>query len=614
MATASQITMMREISAAGDRERTGALDVEWDGAKASLFFIFGHANHVEFETADGRKLVGGDALNAMVQELPNDFHVAPWRRAMVTDDTVRCTAEDLMFLFRRDPSKNATRTLGHQEPPPVVETPPPPPPPDLRLESPAAVGAGAGAPGADVGVVASSTAAAGAAGGADPAGTRVSGADEIPFDLEGFPLLPHGQALFSDAASNVTNLEAAIPHLPDSLILLTCGDRRGAAIVVRGAVTDAVCVGSTGGHLGDDAARELFNTTDGTLAAHRLDDAAVAEALPVLWRSPRACAPVPGQWINPDGFVAGVRAAGYTCALLVSESKEPGVALFNGGDLVAVYTAARPAPLNTLAAVRQLLRASGARATLVGVPASAGREPEIGGTSFPLVMPSALEPWLGAVESPTVDQAPAPEQAPPAEPALAVVEQLPADHAANDGAAAVADHTAPPAPPETAAWGVRGRGRPAEQPAEPEPPAFTFGSIDEGRFGYQPAVFVLPDAVEPSEAATASGVSQAAETEPSAPLATLGAMGDDTEFVPTRVDVDIEGLRTELIGIANVWLGEADAGQVAAVVLAARPGVDDFVSAIKNIASMEIPDHEHAVVRAMAREMHFRAAEVLCGV
>jgi hypothetical protein len=120
-------------------------------------------------------------------------------------------------------------------------------------------------------------------------------------------------------------------------------------------------------------------------------------------------------------------------------------------------------------------------------------------------------------------------------------------------------------------------------------------------------VFSLPETTE-----AAPPPPPPADPDPAAELASEHpAQG---EFVPARVDVDIDGLRTELIGIADVWLGEADAAPVAAAIMGARPGVDDFVAAIAAIASMEIPGHENAVVRAMAREMHFRAAEVLCGV
>jgi hypothetical protein len=86
------------------------------------------------------------------------------------------------------------------------------------------------------------------------------------------------------------------------------------------------------------------------------------------------------------------------------------------------------------------------------------------------------------------------------------------------------------------------------------------------------------------------------------------------EFVPPRLEIDIDGLRAELTAIAVTWLGADDAAAVAAAIDATRPGVDDFVSTIASIGAMEIPNHENAVLRAMAREMHYRATEVLCGV
>ena len=102
---------------------------------------------------------------------------------------------------------------------------------------------------------------------------------------------------------------------------------------------------------------------------------------------------------------------------------------------------------------------------------------------------------------------------------------------------------------------------------------------------------------------------------PSDPTGMTGVEAREaTEFVPARLDIDVDALRTELTDIATVWLGEDDAAPVAEAIGAARPGVDDFVSTIRAIGAMEIPGHESAVVRAMAREMHYRASEVLCGV
>jgi hypothetical protein len=341
----------------------------------------------------------------------------------------------------------------------------------------------------------------------------VDAARPVPFDLAGFPLLPLGSALFSDVASNIEGLDQALPHLPSCLIVLTAPDARGAVLVAEGAAVDAVWVDEAHCLVGADAARAVFGARAGTVAAHSVDDPRLVGATPILWQAPRLCAAVPGQSINMERFVAGVRTAGCSCALLVSGSADPGVALFGDGALVAVYSANKPAPVSTKAALGRLLRASGARVTLLGAGVTAGRDVEIGGTTFPLIA-----------------------------------------QATQYGSAPVAD----------------------------------------------------VDAGGPAAALSQPPVGEA-------PAATCSA-DDSSEFVPTRVDVDIDALRTELTGIADAWLGKDDAAPVAAVILSARPGVDDFVAAIQVIASMDIPGHDNAAIRAMAREMHYRAAEVLCGV
>jgi hypothetical protein len=469
MATESQTTMLRELSAAGDRERTGALDVEWDGTRASLFFTFGQASHAELERADGRKLVGNDALSALVEELPADFRVAPWRRAKVADDTLRCTTEELMFLFRRD----NTITAGNGAKPTATAK-------RKSKESRRAAG----------------TPTDGVAG--DPPQAVVEAA---PFHLSGFPLLPLGKALFADQASRVEGLDRAVPHLPDCLIVLDASHARGAVLVAGASVADAVWVDGSVGLLGGDAAVAVFGAGVGSVAAHAIDDPRVVAAVPILWRAPRLWATVPGRSVAVDSLLAGVRSAGSSCALLAAGSDDPGVALFSEGELVAVYTESKPAPVTTKAALGRLLKAPGAQVTLLRTDADASAPLEIGGITFPLLVGDA-------------------------------------------------------APGEELETTV------AEAPAAPR-----------------------------GEATVAFA-----------------------DFVPTRVEVDIDALRAELISIAHVWLGKDDAAAVAAAINNARPGVDDFVAAIQEIASLDIPGHENAVMRAMAREMHFRAAEVLCGV
>jgi hypothetical protein len=102
---------------------------------------------------------------------------------------------------------------------------------------------------------------------------------------------------------------------------------------------------------------------------------------------------------------------------------------------------------------------------------------------------------------------------------------------------------------------------------------------------------------------------------PALPGTALPVSADpDTAFVPVRIDVDIDGLRSELTGIAMDWLGAADAVPVAEAIAATPPGVDDFVLTIASIREMEILGRANPVVRAMTREMHYYATEVLCGV
>ncbi len=147
-------------------------------------------------------------------------------------------------------------------------------------------------------------------------------------------MLPLGRALFSDDADNIEGLDKAVPHLPNCLVVLTAAAARGAVLVAGGAVVDAVWVDDAAWLVGVDAARAVFGAREGNVAAHSVDDPRLVAATPMLWRAPRLCAAVPGRSVNVESFVAGVRAAGSSCALLVAESADPGVALFNEGALV----------------------------------------------------------------------------------------------------------------------------------------------------------------------------------------------------------------------------------------------------------------------------------------
>ena len=559
MASTSQITIMRELSAAGDRERTGALDVEWEGARASLFFIFGHANHVEFERADGEKLVGTEALTAIVAELPEEFRVSPWRRAMVTDDTLRCTAEELMFMFRRDPAKST----GRGGPQPSSEDAPAEELPSATVEE-EAVAPSAAAPsddGFDTQPEEAETENAAVLAEDSPAEAEASTEPEtsgVPFGVADFPTLPLGAALFSDAAANVEGLAGAVPHLPDSLIVLSAPSARGVVVVSGGSVIDAVWVNESTALLGDEAAGAVFSATEGTIAAHQVADGNLLTDVPALWRpQPSPGAETAGAPEASAGLDTPAADAGAPSAQLDTADAESATATAE-----ATATDAEAAPAETALAETDTAVTEAGTGAVEPDHVSRGRVPEAAVFTLPDV--------------PDTSAAPAPDAAtaPPTDDVEVGTETVGPQTAAESVDTATAAETA----------GTEGTTE-VDIAAEAQ------------------------HATEDSAAGVATGDAELAAPPSDEQLTSAAA-----EFVPARVEVDIDSLRAELVGIADVWLGEADAAPVAAAIQAARPGVDDFVAAIQAIASMEIPGHEHAVVRAMAREMHFRAAEVLCGV
>ncbi|MDQ6846662.1 MAG: hypothetical protein M3019_03640 [Candidatus Dormibacteraeota bacterium] len=643
MATISaHATMLREISAAGDRERTGALDVDWEGAHATLFFMFGHPTHVVFETVDGRTLDGEAALNAILDELPTEFRVAPWRRAMVTDDTLHCSAEDLMGLFQRRhavPDTNGQTT----DPAPTAVAP--------VAETFAPAGVPASQPAAP------------------PLPTG-----RLPFGLSDFPLLPLATVLWTDAAAQVVNLETAVPRLPDSLLVLSGPTCKGAALIAGGTVTDAVWVNASSGQLGDQAAHLLMTSLEGTLTAYRIEDLRLVSALPMLWRSPRLGSGLPAGWLNTDDVVAEVRTSSRSCGLLV-ESADPGVALFQAGELVAVYTEGQPWAATSMATLRSLLHAPDARVSVIGDVAGPSSAPDGADAQTPETQaPQAQAPEPAA---PVAEATAAP--APPAEqvtilptgytsatvvdePGAAVEQSADTGSVDADGEAAALQPMADAAPAPTKGWGRKGRAKAAFRKDDAASDATTAGAdagaaVEVADFAVvEPATNgaetyaddpadASPEAATESDAAPeadAQPVFKVLETEAPVPDASIADLQfepavftiadlsessaaepnemagvearEATEFVPARLDIDVDALRAELTDIATVWLGEDDAAPVVKAISAARPGVDDFVATIAAISTMEVPGHESAVVRAMAREMHYRATEVLTGV
>jgi hypothetical protein len=139
--------------------------------------------------------------------------------------------------------------------------------------------------------------------------------------------------------------------------------------------------------------------------------------------------------------------------------------------------------------------------------------------------------------------------------------------------------------------------------AEPDDEAHAAGASDEARDDepstpeMEPAVVAAPRHEE-TAAAFESGVDS-------------GFFQRDEPVGSQYVDFD--EVRSELVQIGVVWLGEANAVQVTALLSSTRSTIDDFVATIDTIRGLHIDGQDPASIQAMAREMHQQAAERLCG-
>jgi hypothetical protein len=691
--TSAPTALLEEIAATRDSQRSGAIDVDWNGVRASIYFVFGQPSHATFAGLEGEETVGNAALDRLLAEVPDGAAVNSWRRVMIPEDTLRCSIDELY-------ARCAERTAG----PAAADASPPSRP-------------------------------------------------VVPFRVGDFPILPLGTSLWSDAAANIVHLDLLAPQLPDSLIVLTAPGCRAVAVVAHGAIVDAVWVSDSVGLVGGDAARALMSTGEGTVSGYGLDDDRLLMSLPLLWRAPRSIAGLHAEWLDTDRLLADFRAEGRSCALLVSGAAE-GVALVDEGTLVATYTQHRRRPSSSASTLRTLLRTPGARVAIAtrgpDQPAEAVLDEDV------IQAPPPAEAAVAAVPAPVMtdvaaaEPAAVPAVAAPAEDGVIAVEaDAPAvadgpdpDATPSDirdevdadvptftlplsgdgldvGGGSAAGHTSGPGTDDHAAangHGIdavsngngrgngaasgdhpggagkrgkggrigrlrglkNGRGNPgvAEPPplanfppdvfalpefapsAPPHPPQPTAEERDVAASDVEPppapAVDAPPDepvadavpeatapAVTPDDEAHAdphtdpapddepvvAAPSLALASEPAAaaaeplvgedeprPAAPTQTDLDDHDHVTPRLDFDVDALRTELVTIATAWLGPDDIAPIAGLINAARPGVDEFVGTIAAISALPVPGHESAVVRAMAREMHFRAAEVLCGV
>jgi hypothetical protein len=307
------VKLLRQLASAKDEYRTGALDITWDGGRASLFLVFGQPNHAVLEVG-GRRLEGAEALAALVTQLPPRFELSPWRKELVRTETLSCTLDELMEPF-------------------------------AQL-------AGAASPG-DV----------------SPSGSGGSGAidggsaPEPDFGLADFPLLPLGPSLWADASASVVHLDVLIPSLPDTLVVLTGPKLRAAAVIVRQQVIDAVWVDEEDRMVGEAAAMALLGARDGSVSGYRLETPKLAEALTMLWRCRAVFREMPASWVNADSLLEDLEGRRRDSAIVVTGGVR-GVALVAGGELLGVYSETDRQPVASPERLAELLRDPRARVTL----------------------------------------------------------------------------------------------------------------------------------------------------------------------------------------------------------------------------------------------------------
>jgi hypothetical protein len=370
MATAApHVKLLRQLASAKDDYLSGAFDISWDGAKATLYLVFGRPSHAVFET-DEAQIEGEAAIDALLAALPRVFSVSDWRRAMSPHETLSITIDELAGPF--------VRLAGSYADDPVVED--------------------------------------------DPEWwSAVDDAPDLPFGLSDFPLLPGGRPLWVEASPEEVRLADRLAELPPSILILTGAKLRAAAVVSGGDLIDAVWLDSDDHARGETAGMALLGATKGSLAGYALDDPRVAEALTMLWRLPVAVRGVELSWLDPASMLAAFRSDGLD-RVLVIDAPVRGIALFSRGGLVAVYSETQRSAVASPERLRSLLSQARGRLTVMErkprpLSAEATTAPANAHDFFEVAM-------AGAIESPAEPMIDAPDVATP--------EPAPADGSAAD--------------------------------------------------------------------------------------------------------------------------------------------------------------------------------------
>ncbi len=290
---APHVKLLRQLSDARDDYRSGALDVDWDGGRATLFMVFGQPSHAVFEEKGRGKVEGNAALAALLRELPPRFEVEPWRRAMTPSETLHCTVDDLVHHFAELAAAHGPGGAQDDEPSPQR-----------------------------------------------PAGDD---SPDLPYDLTSFPLLPDGDSVAAPTTpAGGVDVAGLAELLGTGLITLTGPRLRAAATVLNGHLADAVWVDGESHARGESAAMAILGAREGTVSGLRVA-AEVVDALPMLWRLQVEQEAMNLRWLNPEALMVSFMRADEDRAVLV-DAKNRGVGLFVAGAMVAAYSADRRGP------------------------------------------------------------------------------------------------------------------------------------------------------------------------------------------------------------------------------------------------------------------------------
>lgn len=409
--TAPFVKLLRQLSGARDDYRTGAFDITWDGAKATLYLVFGQPNHATLQTSGGRRIEGEEVLTALVNQLPPRFQISPWRKEVVRTETLRCTMDELI-----EPFAQMAGTAS-----PVPET----------AER-------------------------------DGGGGATAAPSDLGLGLDDFPLLPLGPSLWADASASVVHLDTLVPNLPDALIVVTGPRLRAAGVVIRHRLVDAVWTEDGETSIGETAVMALMGTTQGSVSGYQLASPELAEALTMLWRYPVAYRTVPAAWIRPESLIADLERRRRDCALVVSAPTR-GVALFTAGRLIGAYAEGDRVPAALPERVVTLLATPGATVTVRQHADEPRREENLPETAFhAFVGPAGAEAGASSMPESVASGAAEAGPAPASGPASGLPE-LPAALAAPPGTPFVGGGDVPAALPDT----------PPQPPPPPPPPPQT---------------------------------------------------------------------------------------------------------------------------------------------